>query len=163
MALLYHICPASGKKLPFFRGVNDEQARYLELALSEIRKIEDVHPEFIEKTHRVGAKLDGIGYALERCMPGRVQATLGKTKLKYFGPRRVGSLPAVDQRETKPFLDVFFRFRSIARSAVIIEHDVDDKGREYIECMLLRKSLDKFRPDETFREADIGWITLRLR
>lgn len=135
--------------------LHDEELKYLELALLEIRKIEDTHPELVEKTGRAGTKVDAMAIALERCIPGLVQSTLGKTKLRYFGPKRIKVMPSIDEGLVKPFLDIFFSFPSIVRAALIMSQGRDSKGRKHIMCMLFKRTFDVLGPDDTFGEAGI--------
>ena len=144
--------------------ITDEELNYLERALSEIRQIEDVDPEFLGKIgteeDRIGEnELEMIANILERDRPGRVQEILGKTKLSYFGVDRVKVLPTIEQLppgELRPFTDIFFSLDSIVKSAVLVLLDRDARGRKYIMCMLYKKLFDELGPDETFEDAQLG-------
>lgn len=145
--------------------LNDDNLNHLELALVEIRQIEDIDQAFVSKIgrdeDRIGQnKVDAIATVLERCRPGRVQQILGKTKLSYFGVARLKILPHIEApllpSDTKPFLQVFFSHDSIVRSALIFGQGTDSKQRKYIECMLYERSFQDLGPSDTFEDARWG-------
>jgi len=152
--------------------VNDENLNCLELALQEIRQIEDTFPDLLKWLGQDReAIVDEMAFVLERCRPGRVQQILGKTKLYYFGGSRIGNVmpefanPDIGRlslrpEELRPFLLMPFSFPSTVKSAVLVLARRDTKGRRYIECSLLAKALNDFAPDETINDAKIGEICL---
>ena len=145
-------------------GVTDTHLDYLEKGLQEIKEMEVIHPGalrmFGTEEDRMGEwKVDAMAVVLERCRPGRVQQTLGRTKLKYFGPRRVvypsdlsssfGNRKRRPPEESRVFGDVFFDFASIVRTAIIMGQGTDNRGRRYLDCMLCQRTLDDPAPGQT--------------
>ncbi|MBU4450741.1 MAG: hypothetical protein KKE35_05555, partial [Actinobacteria bacterium] len=138
-------------------GIIDTHLDYLEKGLQEIKEMEEIHPGALKlfgtEEDRMGElKVDAMAMVLERCRPGRVQQILGKTKLNYFGHRRI-LYPSDDLKpspeDLKIFKDIFFSFHSIARTALIIGQGRDSKGRKYICCMLGKRTRDNPAPGET--------------
>ena len=146
--------------------INDENLNYLELALSEIRQIEDLDQEVVGTLYWAEAdtQMDAMACILERCRPGRVQQILGKTKLLYFAVDRIKTVPGLDERispeEARSFRDVPFSFSSIVKSVIALEIGRDAKGRKYIHYMLFGKVFDDFGPGETCGDAEVGTIYL---
>jgi len=146
-------------------GLNSEQLDYLELALQEIREIERDHPGFMKSIDPmwVESKIDHMAISLERCRPGRVQQLLGKTKLLYFGHKRIMRYPEETVMENRVedlppeertfFLKTFFSFRCIVRSALPTQYGEDPRGRKYIHCMLFERTPDDPVPSDTVAEA----------
>lgn len=149
--------------------LTNEHVRYLELALSEIRQIEDVDPKFItdigtDEDPRGEIKVQVICNILEGCKPGRVQEILGKTKLSYFGTDRTMLMPNISNippQDLRPFTGVYFSLDSIVRSALLVDFGTDNRGRKYIMCMLYKRLFDDLGPDETFEDAvQLGTVYL---
>jgi len=144
--------------------LSEENLNYIELALSEVKKIEELDPEILRIWGEEGEEqIDAMACILERCRPGRVQQILGRTKLAYFGTDRVMIVPdenILPPEKLKPFLYIPFAFPSIVKSALILRLGRDTKSREFIECMLFGKTFDEFAPEETFGEAQVGIIFL---
>jgi len=146
-------------------GLKNEQLGYLELALQEIKETERDHPRYMENMTRVWAesKIDAIAISLERCRPGRVQQILGKTKLLYFGHKRIMRLPEETVMENRVedlplekrvfFMKTFFSFRHIVRSALPTQYGVDARGRTYVHCMLFERTPDDPLPGDIIAEA----------
>ena len=146
-------------------GLSNEQLDYLELALQEIREIERDHPRFMKSIEPmwVESKVDAIAISLERCRPGRVQQILGKTKLLYFGYKRIMRLPEEtvmgNRVEDLPLEDrtflvkTFFSSRCIVKSALPTQYGEDPRGRKYIHCMLFERTPDDPVPGDTVAEA----------
>lgn len=62
----------------------------------------------------------------------------GKTKLKYFGAERIKIVRrSVDETRVKPFLDIFFKFHTIVRAALVMS-----QGSGYILCSLYQRTFD---------------------
>lgn len=147
--------------------INDENLNHLELALAESKQIEDIDPSALEGFgEQWEEQVDAMGCILERCRPGRVQQILGKTKLNYFGVKRIKPVPHVTDEEKlppeelKPFLQVFFNFPSVVKSALVVEYGRDARSRKYILCWLFAKMFDDFETGETFGDARVGEIYL---
>lgn len=145
--------------------IEDENLNYLELALSEIKQIENADPEVMRIWGAKGEEqVDAMSCILERCRPGRVQQILGRIKINYFGVDRIRILPSVEEKlppeKLRPFLDTPFSFSSIIKSALVFEAGRDASGRKYIHCMLFGKLFDDFEPGETFGDAKVGTIYL---
>jgi hypothetical protein len=145
------------------RYITDENLNYIEMALLELKQIEDIDPEII---NIIGEKyVDGMAVVLERCRPGRVQQILGRTKLKYFGidrivdpyARRGGILPP---EELQLFTDIFFTSSHIVKSACLVETGKDSKGRRFILVWLFDRTFDEFGPDEKLGDAIVDEIYL---
>jgi len=145
------------------RYISDENLNYLELALLELKQIEDIDPQVI---NIIGEGfIDGTAIVLERCRPGRVQQIFGRTKLKYFGinriadpyARRGGILPP---EELQLFTDIFFTSSHIVKSALLVETGRDSKGRRFILAWLFDKTFDEFEPEEKFGDAVVDKIYL---
>ena len=123
-------------------GVTDAHLNYLELALQEVREMEQINPEalkaFVTEDGLGRAKVDAIATVLESCRPGRVQELLGKTKLIYFGPSRVFVHKdcKITKEEFFVFRDILFAPRKIAKSAILGVDGIDDKGRRYVIVVL---------------------------
>ena len=145
-------------------GITDMHLDYLEKGLQEIKEMKEIRPGALKifgtEEDRMGKlKVDAMEMVLERCRPGRVQQILGKTKLYYFGPRRVvypsdlsselGEQPKISQEEFKIFSDIFFSFHTIVRTAIIMKQGKDNKGRKYLKCMLGKRTRDNPAPGET--------------
>jgi len=144
--------------------LNDNHLDYLESALIELKEIEKIDPSFVEKVgteeEPLGkVKVEAVALALERCRPGRVQELLGKTKLQYFGAERIKitndvlTQKPIDDRELHEFLDIFFEFPSIIKSAVVIHKGIENDGRKSIWIQLFEKVFNEFGPDETFGDV----------
>jgi len=147
-------------------GVTDTHLDYLEKALQEIKEMEEIHPGALKMfgtaEDRAGElKVDAMSIVLERCRPGRVQQILGKTKLLYFGPRRVVypcdlnsdfSEWRLSAEDFGVFGDISFMFPSIVRTALVMGHGKDSRERKYIECMLCKRTRDNPAPGETIGE-----------
>ena len=143
----------------------DDDLNNLELALSEYKKIEDSHPDFVvECLDREWWEdnIEGMGSILERCRPGMVQTIMRKTKFSFFGLERILDTPQKSKRISpellKPYLYTWFEYPSIVKSAMIFDIDFDSKGRRYVEFWLFGKTIDDFLDDETFGEAKIGTL-----
>jgi len=144
--------------------ITDEQLDYLETGLGEIREL-DAEVNFRNKLGEfINATIDVMEITLERCRPGRVQQILGKTKLKNFGYDRIKVMPS-GLLSNQPiemtsqnirFVDIYFNFRSIAKSALVVNSGIDDKGRRYIWLWLLGKTFDEMKPDENFGDVRVG-------
>lgn len=149
-------------------GITDTHLDYLEKGLQEIKEMEEIHPGALKmfgtEEDRLGElKVDAMAGVLERCRPGRVQQILGKTKLKYFGPRRVvypsdlsstiQEIKKLSPEDFKVFSDIFFTFHSIVRTTMITSQGMDSRGREYIGCMLFRRTLNNPAPGETIGDT----------
>jgi hypothetical protein len=146
-------------------GITDMHLDYLDKGLHEIRQMEETSPGalglFGTGEDRMGErKVDGMATVLDRCRPGRVQEILGKTKLVYFGPQRVGK--HVDcqcsLQEWVRFRDVFFVPDRIAKSAFLALDGRDEAGRRYI-VVVLKTSLD-YRAEPTAEFPVAGFICL---
>lgn len=147
--------------------INDENLNYLELALSEIKQMEEIDPSAPEELgERWEEQIDAMACILERCRPGRVQQILGKTKLNYFGVDRIHTVPHITDEEKlspeelRPFLQTSFSFPSIIKSALVYYTGKDVKGRKYILCWLFGKVFNDFGDNETFGDAKVGEIYL---
>jgi len=146
-----------------------DDIKYLELALTEIRRILDVNPEFI---NMIGTDDDPKGetevkvicYLLESCKPGAVQEILSQTQLSYFGQDRIRVMPNISSLEPgilHPFLEVNFSVDSIARSAVLADYGTDIEGRNYLMCSLYQRLIDDLNEGETFKDAiHVGTVYL---
>lgn len=144
--------------------ISDEQLDYLETGLREIRDM-DAKIDFRKKLDKkINADVFVMETTLERCRPGRVQQILGKTKLIYFGYDRIKVMP-IGLLSNRPiemtsqnirFVDIYFNFRSIAKSALVVNSGIDDKGRRYIWLWLLGKTFDEMKPDENFGDVRVG-------
>lgn len=136
------ITAASGKELREELGLTDKQLDYLELALQEIKGLEDAHPGFVKEMGTLAErKVDVMAIALERCRPGRVQQLLGKTKLIYFGPERIFKHEDCNltQQEFQFFRNIFFTCRGIAKSALLWLNAIDAEGRRYLAVKLFKE------------------------
>jgi hypothetical protein len=147
--------------------LNDENLNYLELALLEVRQIEDIDPSALKEFgEEWETQVDAMACILERCRPGRVQQILGKTKLNYFGVDRISTVPHLTDKEKlppeelSPFLQIPFNFPSIVKSTLVFQTGTDVKERKYILCWLFGKVFDDFGDDETYGEAEVGEIYL---
>ncbi len=148
-------------------NLNDNHLDYLERALIEVKEIENIDPNLIDKVGTeeepvVKAKVDAVAIVLERCRPGRVQELLSKTKLQYFGAERIGYAPfdfftqkpiEKNNGELRVFLDSFFEFPSIVKSALIVHKGIENDGCKSIWIQLFRKAFDEFGPEETFGDV----------
>jgi len=146
-------------------GVTDAHLDYLEKGLHEIRQMEELHPgalrSFGTEQDRMGElKVDAMAMVLERCRPGSVQKILGKTKLKYFGPNRVGKRDNCEcsLEEWRIFSGIFFSCDRIAKSADLMLNDKDKAGRKYV-VVELNTSLD-FRSKASSEFPVAGFICL---
>ncbi len=147
--------------------LNDNHLDYLEIALIELKQIEEIDPTFVEKVgteeEPLGkAKVEAVALALERCRPGRIQELLDKTKLQYFGAERIGIAPIdvftqkpidIRNKELHEFLDIFFEFPSIIKSALVIHKGIEKDKRKSIWIQLFEKKFNEFGPDETFGDV----------
>jgi hypothetical protein len=148
-------------------GITDVHLDYLEKGLQEIKEMEEIHPGALKmfgtKEDKMGElKVDAMAMVLERCRPGRVQQILGKTKLYYFGPRRVvypsdlsskiAEWPKVLPEGFKIFSNIFFSFHTIVRTAIIMDQGRDNKGRKYIRCILCKRTPSNPAPGGTLSE-----------
>lgn len=124
-------------------GITDIHLDYLVKGLQEIKQMEEIYPGasklFGTEQDKIGeSKIDVMAMVLERCRPGSVQEILGKTKLIYSGPERIKIVSrSVDETRVKPFLDIFFKFRTIIRAALVMS-----QGSGYILCSLYQRTLD---------------------
>jgi len=155
---------ADAEKIRKELGIQEKHLDYLEDAFLEIREIE-FFPDFMAKIDTgekpfVQPRVDAMAIALERCRPGQVQQIWGKTKLRYFGSRRTKISGSIDQKRIEPFLHIFFEFHSIVRSVYLLRQDVDDKGREYIRCILFRGTFDELAPKDIENAGVEGGIYL---
>ncbi|MCG2754905.1 MAG: hypothetical protein L6247_04980 [Desulfobacteraceae bacterium] len=138
-----------------------DDVKYLELALTEIRQILDVNPEFINMMgnddEAMGeAEVEAICSFLERCKPGSVQKILFETKLEYFGQDRIrvaSDVSSLGPSTLYPFTLVKFSADSIAKSALLADYGTDIKGRKFIMCLLYKRLYDDLSPEETFEDA----------
>jgi hypothetical protein len=127
-------------------GITDAHLDYLELALQEIRKMEEIQSEALKVfviEHEMGrAKVDAIAMVLERCRPGRVQELLGKTKLLYFPPSRVfiHNDCKITKEEFFVFRDIFFTPSKLAKSAILRLDGIDNRGRRYVVVVLYEEA-----------------------
>lgn len=144
-------------------GVTDEHLDYLEKGLREIKELEDIRSDALKMFGKQGElKVDTMAMVLERCRLGGVQQILGKTKLLYFGPRRVvypsdlsselGEWPKVSPEDFKIFSNIFFSCHSVVRTATIMDQGRDNKGRKYIRCILFKRTPNNPTPGETLGE-----------
>lgn len=148
--------------------LSDEHLGYLEMALIEIREMEEICPRHLETMCALGdeafvLKADVIAVVLEKFRPGRVQQILGKTKLLYFGHKRIMRLPEETVMENRVedlplekrvfFMKTFFSFRHIVRSALPTQYGVDARGRTYVHCMLFERTPDDPLPGDIIAEA----------
>ncbi len=92
----------------------------------------------------MGTKIDAAATILEELRPGRVQETLGKTKLKYFKDRvsiyTAGAeflIPSDEAMEI--FGDVFFNVPYIARYAFVLYMQKDSRQKHYINVSLFEE------------------------
>lgn len=146
-------------------GITDIHLDYLVKGLQEIKQMRGTHPGasklFGTDQDMMGvSKVDAMAMVLERCRPGSVQEILGKTKLIYFGPQRVGKRDSCQcsQQEWKTFRDIFFSTDHIAKSADLALDGRDKTGRKYI-VVMLNTSLDfRTKPSAEFPVA--GFICL---
>lgn len=142
-----------GEELRNIYGITDMHLDYLEKGLQEIKEMEEIDPEVLEMFGE--GKVDGMALVLERCRPGRVQQILGKTKLKYFGPKRIlvtSSVADISREDFGIFGDVFFTFHSIVRTALLVGLGKDCKGRKYVMVGLCERTPDNAFPGETIGE-----------
>jgi hypothetical protein len=148
-------------------GITDAHLDCLEKGLQEIKEMEEIRPGALKmfgtEEDRMGElKVDAMAMVLERCRPGRVQQILGKTKLYYFGPRRVvypsdlsseiAEWPKVSLEDFKIFSNILFSFHTIVRTAIIMDQGRDSKGRKYIRCTLCKRTPNNPAPGETLSE-----------
>lgn len=155
-----NIDAADGDEL--LKYLNEEDLNYLDLALREINDINMADHNFISKLSSQDDKLgelkvDAMAAILDKCRPGRVQQILGKTKLFYWGVNRIKQMPYLKEKmspdDLNPFLNIFFNYSSIVRSALILNYDVDAKGRKYIECSLFQKLLGDLGPTDSLADV----------
>lgn len=147
-------------------GVTDTHLDYLEEGLQEIKAMEEIRPGALKlfgtEEDKMGElKVDTMAMVLERCRPGRVQAILRRTKLRYFGPRRVLYLSDLNRDSAEwrlsredfgVFTDVFFSHPSIVRSAIVMGQGTDSEGRKYLDCMLCERTREDPAPGDTVAE-----------
>ena len=143
-------------------GISDMHLDYLEKGIQEIKKMEDAHlgalTLFGTEEDRFGeSRVDAMSLVLERCRPGSIQKILGKTKLKYFGPERIlyvsSGIGRLSPEDFRVLTDIYFEYESIVRTAIIIEHGIDYKGRRYMYCGLFKRTPDNAAPGETLGET----------
>ncbi len=128
-------------------GVNDTHLDYLEKGLNEIRLMEEIFPNALEKLgaeeYKLGEKkIDAMALVLERCRPGRVQQILGKTKLLFFGHSRILTVGnfKVNELSKNIFMrvrNIFFTFNSIVRTAIVLE-----EGPSFIRFLMCERTPD---------------------
>ncbi len=144
------ITSATGKELREELRITEQDLDYLELALREIKEIEDNDPKFINKYIRVSeednlaeSKIDVIAIGLERCRPGRTQEILGRTKLMYFSGDRIKLWPSLEPSDVSEiFMNIFFKLDFNVIDAMFLSKGKDKNGRKNMKCILFEKSLD---------------------
>lgn len=146
-------------------GITDYHLDCLVKGLQAIKQMEEHHPRYLKLLDTEGfsiveSKIDGMAIVLERCRPGSVQETLGKTKLKYFGPHQIGidSKCNCSKQELKIFLDIYFSADRIAKSAYLMGDGENEAGDRYV-VVKLKTSLNALaKPSDEFPVA--GFIYL---
>jgi hypothetical protein len=120
-------------------GITDLHLNWIEKGLHEIRCMESLIGYIAEE------RFDWMALVLERCRPGRVQEILSKTKILYFGDRRVEFLRGceIPNQDFQTFCNIFLSPERIAKSAVFFLYETEEDGRRAVIAQL-HDSLDPF-------------------
>ena len=149
----------TGSEFKKVAGLSEGQLGDLEMAMWAVQGLLALHPEGTMKTladqnSPYSHNIDLFAFGLESYRPGRAQEILGITKLRWFGTERFKVLPQ-DIISGEPlgsirnFVDTFFSFDSIARSALVVRQD---SGGIWVQ--LFEKSFaEQEEDDETFGDA----------